>query len=171
MYNITKDDKVFWIEVKDKAQRVFFQDTGADLHQVLGWYDINENLKEPVLVIFKDPDYLSCLPKSKNTDEDVIARFKKRWDKFNGDYYGNWLTSLLKIDKTLKYPCIFSERSRDIDMNILYFHINKMVKIEENISKILKEIPSSIDKIECYRRNQDKSKTKILEETIRGMSI
>src|SRR5436189_1938943 len=34
----THNDNVFWIEVKDKCQRFYFDDTGADLFQVKGWY-------------------------------------------------------------------------------------------------------------------------------------
>jgi hypothetical protein len=33
-----QNGKIFWVEVKDKCQRFYKPDTGADLHQILGFY-------------------------------------------------------------------------------------------------------------------------------------
>lgn len=168
---LTHDNRTFWIEVKDKAQRFFFPDTGADLHQVLGWYDINRFLNEPVLVIFKDPDYESCLPKGEVKDS-YIKNFKNRWNKFEGSYYGNWLNELMKLDYKLKYPCIFTdERSREMEMNILYFHVNKMKKIDGNISNLLKDLSGDIDELKSWERQLDKTKKLILDNDIRELSF
>lgn len=168
---ITKDCRVFWIEVKDKAQRVYFPDTGADLHQVLGWYDINYYLNEPVLVIFKDPDYQKCLPKT-GVDNNVEMRFQQRWNKFSGDFYGNWLAKLIKINISQKYPCIFKEKSRFLDMEILYFHIDNMLKITRNEERIIKDMDmENLNEIKAYKRNTDKTKTIIDEKEIRNLAI
>lgn len=171
----TFDDKIFWVEVKDKAQRFYFSDTGADLHQVLGWYDINYYLQQPVLIIFKDPDLEKCMPKNVKNDN-LIKNFKKRWESFDGDLYGGWLNNLIKIDSTKKYPCIYKERSREQEMYILYFDINKMKKIKTNIGAFIKDRTVEIDKpISCYIRLRDengklKDKELINETKIRKLS-
>lgn len=36
----TNQGSVFWIEAKDKCQRFYKPDTGADIHQVYGWYKV-----------------------------------------------------------------------------------------------------------------------------------
>lgn len=121
---VTKKGKVFWIEVKDKSQRFFYPDTGADLFQVYGWYNIAKFYGEPVYVLFKDPAFESCLPEK--TDPVKKEQFRKRWDLFGGAPYGGWLSDLLVPDE--RYPRIFPERSRELFMYILYFRVARMKK-------------------------------------------
>lgn len=165
----TSNNKIFWIEVKDKAQRVYFPDTGADLHQVLGWYDINKELEQPVLIIFKDPDCNSCLPRNP-VKKDVEERFKERWNKFQGEMYGEWLSILLCLDEDKKYPCVFEERSRNIKMNILYFQVSKMRKIKDELEDIIKNVDMNIKDIQVYKRNEDKSKSLLEEKELRKLA-
>lgn len=169
---ITKTGQVFWIEVKDKPQRFYYSDTGADLHQVLGWYDINKFLKQPVLVIFKDPDLNACVPQNASCEK--IEQFEKRWGLFKGAIYGGWLMDLLYYDNKAKYPCIFAERSRNIIMNILYFDISRMIKIN-NIQEIVLNINNiilqdlKVFKME-YLNYGRKGKRQINEDEIRRLS-
>ena len=74
------NNKTFWIEVKDKCQRFFKPDTGADLHQILGFYQINNELNEPVLMIFQDASKDDCCVTT-NKKKNLLAfkNFKKRW--------------------------------------------------------------------------------------------
>ena len=124
---VTHSGKVFWFEIKDKAQRFYYPDTGADLFQVYGWYNINKFYDEPVFVLFKDPSLKSCLPR--NPSELRLKEFKARWLKFNGNPYGGWLGNLLILNDN--YPRIFDERSRELRMHILYFLVNSMKPIED----------------------------------------
>lgn len=140
---VTLAGKVFWIEVKDKAQRFYFPDTGADLHQVLGWYDIEKDSGEPVLVIFRDPALESCLPRE-NVAADRLAAFKSRWERFSGKFYGNWLSTCL--ERHPKYPRIMTERSREMEMNILYFPVSSMRLLEGNWKEIFAELDSASTK-------------------------
>ena len=168
---ITNSGKVFWIEVKDKAQRFYYSDTGADLHQVLGQYDINKYLNEPVLVVFKDPDLNSCIPKK--ASKPSIDKFRKRWELFGGNLYGGWLCDLLFCNNKLKYPCVFEEKSRELKMNILYFDINKMSKIDEP-HKFIKNINNNIiQELEVFQMeycNGKKNKKRLKESELRGLS-
>ncbi|WP_300902588.1 hypothetical protein [uncultured Clostridium sp.] len=170
IYCETLSGEVFWIEVKDKPQRVFFPDTGADLHQVLGWYNINKQLNQPVFIIFKDPALDECLPKYE-IDSKVKERFQKRWSLFNGEIYGGWLSTLIELDNVKEYPCIFTERSRDLVMNIMYFNICKMKKLDNIVSSIA-EIPRNISQLQVYLREEDKSKRLLAKmEEIKELSL
>lgn len=126
---VSKGRRVFWVEVKDKSQRFYYPDTGADLHQVLGWYDIWKHLNEPVLLVFQDPELESCMPKAAVPNLKRM-QFKKRWHYFEGSPYGNWLSDCLLIKDN--YPRIFAERSRDLDMYIFYFHIYRMISLNNS---------------------------------------
>lgn len=132
--------KTFWIEVKDKAQRFYFPDTGADLHQVLGWYDIEKDCSEPVLVAFRDPALESCLPRGYVT-ADRLASFKSRWSRFSGKFYGDWLSSCLQ--SIPGYPRIMHEKSREMEMNILYFPVNSMRLLDGNWKEIFAELDTN----------------------------
>lgn len=145
----TKDGKRFWIEAKDKCQRFYPPDTGADLHQVLGWYKINKYLNEPVLVIFKDEPLEKC--SKKNASDKAKKDFENRWNLFNGKMYGAWLDEIIQPTTQPMYPKIFFERSRNIPIYILYFYIQRMKQIN-NWESILAEIPNSIDELLVYRK-------------------
>lgn len=142
VYCELKDGRKFWIEVKDKPQRFFHPDTGADIFQVLGWYYISKLRKEPVLVIFRDPDLNSCLPGFK-VDKSLIDKFTLRWELFSGKYYGNYLSELLHFSKN--YPKISEERSRNLTLSIFYFSINKMIDLSTNTSKLIDDLTSNYD--------------------------
>lgn len=146
----TKEGNVFWIEVKDKSQRFYHPDTGADVFQVSGWYNIFKYFGEPVFVLFKDPDFNSCLPR--NPDTQRKEQFKVRWDKFSGNPYGGWLSDLLILDG--KYPRVFEERSRTSKMYILYFSILKMNRIDDPSSLIQrvdnKDVPAIANELKAY---------------------
>jgi hypothetical protein len=132
----THKGKIFWIEAKDKSQRFYKPDTGADIFQVYGWYKIWSELHQPVYVVFKDPKFNSCLPRKK-VEQKWIDEFKNRWDLFQGNPYGGWLSELLVLKNG--YPQIFDERSRDKPMSILYFHILLMknsIKWEDIIKSV-----------------------------------
>jgi hypothetical protein len=154
---ISKDGIVFWIEVKDKCQRFYKPDTGADLHQVLGWYQINKQLKEPVLLIFQDSTIEKCTVKKPTNMDDTTYKnlkesFEGRWGKFNGKLYGNWLQVCIKKNTINKYPIIAEERSRDMSMTIAYFHLDTMMTIEEGIESLVAEAKNNcqIDGLEVF---------------------
>ncbi|MDD5546405.1 MAG: hypothetical protein PHO67_04510 [Candidatus Omnitrophica bacterium] len=134
----TKKGNIFWIEAKDKSQRFYKPDTGADLFQVYGWYKVWSKLNQPVFIVFKDPDFDSCLPR-KTVDRKLVETFKKRWELFKGRPYGGWLNTLLVLQE--QYPQIFAERSRDIPMFIFYFLVYLM---QGNITweKIINDLDS-----------------------------
>ena len=138
----TKNGNIFWIEVKDKCQRFFLPDTGADIHQVLGWYDINKHNNEPVLVIFQDPPFQQCIVAGQDPQW-----YRRRWDKFSGNPYGNWLSILTELDNSKQYPKLSPERSRNDSMHICYFHIDKMIPLDLDI---LKNLISQVDKDEVW---------------------
>jgi len=124
---VTKNGNVFWIEVKDKSQRFYHPDTGADIFQVYGWYNIFKYFNEPVFVLFKDPAFESCLPP--NPPESRMSEFKSRWELFSGETYGAWLSELLKLDG--RYPRVFKEHSREMIMYILYFRVALMSTVSD----------------------------------------
>lgn len=134
---VSKGEKVFWVEVKDKSQRFYYPDTGADLHQVLGWYDIWKHLEEPVLLVFRDPPLDSCIPKATTTNSEK-KQFEKRWRCFGGKPYGNWLSHCLLVEE--RYPRIFAERSRDMDMYIFYFHISRMTLLHDRWEQVISDL-------------------------------
>lgn len=124
---VTKNGNVFWFEIKDKSQRFYYPDTGADVFQVYGWYNTFKYFEEPVFILFKDPDFESCLPRK--TSESKIKTFNERWSRFNGEPYGGWLSDLLELNNN--YPRIFEERSRDLRMYILYFMVSEMHPVKD----------------------------------------
>lgn len=130
------NNKIFWIEVKDKCQRFFKPDTGADLHQLLGFYQINNELNEPVLMIFKDASRDDCNVVT-NKNKNIENNFIKRWELFNGEPYGEWLNNCLILDKRNKYPLVAFERSRKIPIFIFYFYINNLKKINFTILLVI----------------------------------
>ncbi|MDX4028315.1 hypothetical protein [Aliarcobacter skirrowii] len=132
----------FWIEVKDKCQRFYKNDTGADIHQILGFYQIDYCCNQPVLMVFQDSTLERCTVK--NASEDLKEKFKKRWQKFGGEPYGNWLRNSLILDTTTKYPMIAKEKSRELDMYIFYFDISVFSKL--NSIDLLKEL-STLQKV------------------------
>lgn len=138
---ISKGGRGFWVEIKDKSQRFYYPDTGADLHQVLGWYDIWGTLNEPVLLVFQDPELESCMPKgtAPNTKR---TQFGKRWHQFEGAPYGNWLSDCLSIKEN--YPRVFAERSRDLEMCILYFHISSMIPLNNRWKQITSDFDHGV---------------------------
>ncbi len=119
----TKSGHIFWVEAKDKSQRFYHPDTGADIFQVYGWFKVWSLFSQPVFVVFKDPDFSSCLPRN-DMKEKKICDFKKRWDLFSGKPYGNWLNVLLGLKNN--YPQIFLERTRQSEMYIFYFLVSLM---------------------------------------------
>lgn len=123
-----KDGTIFWIEVKDKCQRFFKPDTGADLHQILGFYQIDFCLNQPVLMVFQDSTLTRC--SVSNASDTLKEKFRKRWELFNGEPYGNWLRNCLILNDNSKYPMIAKERSRDLEMYIFYFNIYTLGKID-----------------------------------------
>ncbi|MBI9055454.1 MAG: hypothetical protein JEY96_16650 [Bacteroidales bacterium] len=163
---ITNAGNVFWFEIKDKSQRFYYPDTGADIFQVYGWYNIFKYYKEPVFVLFKDPAFESCLPR--NTNQGKLNEFKVRYDLFNGGPYGNWLGKLLQLENN--YPRVFEERSRSLKMYILYFLVNKMYKVEnwqsliDDVDKM--KIPNVAEEIEAYLHPSNK---KLSENEIRAL--
>jgi hypothetical protein len=167
----TKNGNIFWIEVKDKCQRFFMPDTGADVHQVLGWYDINKYNKEPVLVIFRDPPLEKCVVGGQNTD-----KYTERWNKFSGQPYGNWLSNLLVLNNRTSYPKLYPERSRQDVMHICYFHIENMISIDLNVlkQKILEvdaqSVPVIPQNFQMYLK-ENSNFTLIDESRVRTLSI
>ncbi len=137
---LTKNGKRFWIEVKDKSQRFFHPDTGADLFQVYGWYNINKFLGEPVFVLFKDPPFDDCLPRTKVSD-DRISSFKSRWINFGGSPYGSWLSNCMAL--TENYPRIFKERTRNEMMYIIYFSVFSLAKVT-SWEAIIKQVDEGV---------------------------
>jgi|LWDU01.1.fsa_nt_gi hypothetical protein len=161
---ITNSGKIFWIEVKDKCQRAYFRDTGADLHQVLGWYDINKECHEPVLMVFCDASFEECLPKEKQNDANFIAMYRPHWDKFSGRPYGNWLSVCLTEDET-SYPKIFDEHTRDSQAYICYFDINKLLPLDEIWKDLVDQIESN-----TVPRVSNKFEIKMQEKSIRKIA-
>jgi hypothetical protein len=163
---VTNNGNVFWIEVKDKSQRFYHPDTGADIFQVYGWYNIFKYFSEPVFVLFKDPAFESCLPKSPSKDR--LTEFKARWDLFNGETYGGWLSDLLVSDG--KYPRVFQEHSRELIMYILYFRVALMTKVSDFNTLISavdnKSITNVEDEIKAYYHADNSLLT---EENIRKL--
>ncbi|MBI2100122.1 MAG: hypothetical protein HYT48_02160 [Candidatus Vogelbacteria bacterium] len=135
----TFSDKVFWIEAKDKSQRFFKPDTGADLFQVYGWYQIWKFLNEPVFVVFKDPEYEQCLPRMEVSAE-LEHKFRTRWEMFKGLPYGGWLSQILNEDRG--YPQIFVERTREMPMYIFYFLIHNMVN-KVNWDEVINDVENN----------------------------
>lgn len=166
----THEGKIFWIEAKDKSQRFFYPDTGADIFQVYGWYKVWSVLHQPVFVVFKDPNYDSCLPRN-HVEQKWINNFKGRWDLFNGEPYGEWLSELLILENN--YPKIFSERSRERPMFILYFQISLMrsnLNWENIVNQVGNDtIPNIQEQIQAYYNasllNEDNIKEKIRSVT------
>jgi hypothetical protein len=149
------DGTIFWIEVKDKCQRFFKPDTGADLHQVLGFYQINKLLKEPVLMVFKDASFNECSVSGENISDELKLKYKNRWNLFKGLPYANWLNNCLSIDNLNKYPMINEEKSRNISMYIFYFHINSFKLLD--VKEVLEEKIIDIQDLCAY------NKTKLLD--------
>ena len=144
---VTKQGNVFWFEIKDKSQRFYYPDTGADIFQVYGWYNTFKYYEEPVFVLFKDPSFSSCLPRNPNKNKE--REFKNRWDRFLGKPYGAWLGDLLQLKSN--YPRVFEERSRDLRMLIMYFLVSEMNPIldwssliDAVDSKSIKPVPDTI---------------------------
>ncbi|PKD45289.1 hypothetical protein [Rhodohalobacter barkolensis] len=162
----THEGNVFWFEVKDKSQRFYYPDTGADLFQVYGWYNINKHYSEPVFVLFKDPPFDSCIPKTPS--EKNLEKFKPRWSKFNGKPYGAWLSQLLELNNN--YPRIFNERSRNQQMPILYFLISQMQPVtswQALIDEVDgKNIPDVKETFEAYHNRTNKL---LDEDKVRGI--
>jgi hypothetical protein len=158
----TKEGKVFWLEAKDKSQRFFYPDTGADIFQVYGWYKIWQELEQPVFVVFKDPDYDSCLPRG-YVDPDFIESFKKRWDTFEGKPYGAWLSELLVVENN--YPRILFEKSREKSMYIFYFRI-ELMKANLNWNNIIDEVNNN--KVPNIQPLQAYYKTLLTEKEIKA---
>ncbi|CAM1341004.1 hypothetical protein [Tenacibaculum aestuarii] len=163
---VTKKGNVFWFEIKDKSQRFFYPDTGADIFQVYGWYNTFKFYEEPVFILFKDPDFESCLPNRPN--EKKKKEFKTRWDSFSGKPYGAWLGDLLELQNG--YPRVFEERSRDLKMYILYFLIAKMNPVDDWLklinevdNKAIKPVP---EEIKAYLHSNN---TLLSEKNIRGI--
>lgn len=165
----TNDGKIFWIEVKDKCQRFFRPDTGADLHQILGFYQINNILNEPVLMIFRDDTLQQCY--GKNADDSSKTQFKKRWDLFQGEPYGNWIDQCILPSNPPRYPLLSFEKSRGMHMYIFYFHVNNLKTID--FESIPYNIPSKSanSSIMAYRKNVDDQMELHAEEDLKMLSI
>ncbi|MDO8591016.1 MAG: hypothetical protein Q7R65_03510 [bacterium] len=134
----TFSDRVFWVEAKDKSQRFFKPDTGADLFQVYGWYQVWKDFNEPVFVVFKDPEYEQCLPR-KEVSAELKHEFRIRWEMFKGLPYGGWLSQILDEDKG--YPQIFVERTREMPMYIFYFLVHNMAN-KVDWDEVINEVES-----------------------------
>lgn len=130
----THSGKVFWVEAKDKCQRGAFPDTGGDLHQVLGWYQISSKLREPVLLVFQDPPLEQGILRITSSED--LVDYKERWARFKGEPYGNWLSICLEPKDC--YPQIFWNSSREVPLFILYFHVNTM-KTLGSFAEVVKE--------------------------------
>lgn len=151
---LLKDGRTFWVEVKDKCQRFYKPDTGADLHQILGFYQINKILHQPVLMVFQDAKEEECLVK--NANETQKKKFKQRWLKFEGEPYGGWIKECLTLDKNNNYPLVAFEKSRTVPIFIFYFSVYKLKKLD--FTNILSTINDScrIDtEIAAYRKMVD----------------
>jgi hypothetical protein len=138
----THSGKVFWIEIKDKSQRFYYPDTGGDLHQALGWYNINKHLNEPVFMLFKDPELEKCFAKRATEKDKEI--FTERWEKFAGESFGNWLSNCLVYSKENRYPIVSYDSSRNKEMFIMYFHTDTMRRIS-SFASIVKEAEEAHD--------------------------
>jgi len=159
-----KNGSKIWVEVKDKSQRIFYPDTGCDIHQFIGFWTVNKFLEEPVLMMFKDPP-LDDIELPNYLKESKKRQYLKRVRNFyvNGEpgFYGNWLSTLCDFDEDNKYPHCWKQWSRNIPMKIVYFEIRKMVSLEdvENLTKILKDFKShkSLPQFKVY--DDEESKT------------
>jgi len=156
----TKAGEIFWIEAKDKCQRFYPPDTGADLHQVLGWYKINKYLSEPVFLVFQDASLEDCSEEKAKPYEK--NQFKKRWDLFKGNMYGAWLSELLIVSDSPKYPKIFFESTRSTPIYILYFYVKQMSTIN-NWEEIIGNVPESINDLQVFRKCVQDKKNKLHE--------
>jgi hypothetical protein len=150
----SKSGKVFWVEVKDKCQRFYKPDTGADLHQILGFYQINNELDEPVLMIFQDAALNACF--AKTADDTAKQRFTTRWNLFGGQPYGNWFCNCIQQNSKFHYPLLALEKSRDNEMYIFYFSVYNLQPI--NFEQIFSTIPSASNniKISAFSQTQEK---------------
>jgi len=117
-----------WVEVKDKPQRAYYPDTGCDVHQYVGFWCVNYYRREPVLLMFIDPELGEMKLEIPNN---VKQRFIERLVRFTSNgkpvFYGNWLSHLASYDERTRYPMCSLERSRRIPMKIVYLHVDKMV--------------------------------------------
>lgn len=175
---ISKKGEVFWIEVKDKCQRFYQPDTGADLHQVLGWYEINKELQEPVLLVFKDASESECTAKKLENMQQAmydnkLEIFKQRWNRFSGALYGNWLSKCITFSNEPKYPFVTLERTRNMPINIFYFHVDNMLKIEDNIKSIFDSLTTAknISEIKAYYKQDGEVKDFIKLQELSNKSL
>lgn len=164
----TRGGNTFWVEVKDKPQRVYFPDTGADVHQVLGWYDIQRATAHPTLLVFRDPPIETM--RQGTAPADVWSRFQERIKRYSGKLYGGWLSEALVYRSN--HPMICAERSRDMPMHIFYFHVDNLRPIGD-----LARYPADVDEnkvphlpseLKAFYRDEKKI---ISEREIRRLSI
>ncbi|MBU4502210.1 MAG: hypothetical protein KKA79_06445 [Nanoarchaeota archaeon] len=158
-----KSGITIWIEVKDKSQRAFYPDTGCDIHQFIGFWNINKYLKEPVLMMFIDPspEDIGFPPKLKGSKKtDYIQRLKKFRIGEVPVFYGNWLSVLSKYEVATQYPLCCHERSRTIPMQIVYFEISKMKRLgaSREIQTLLKDaqIYAEMPTFQLFDKNENK---------------
>lgn len=121
----TRNSTIFWTEVKDKCQRFFLPDMGADIHQVLGCYDINKHNNESVIKIFQDPPFQDCIVAGNDPQW-----YRSRWDKFLENPYSNLLSKLAQLNNSKQYPMLSPQRSRYDSMNISDFHIDIIILLD-----------------------------------------
>lgn len=157
---VTHDGQVFWVEVKDKSQRMAHPDTGADLHQCLGWYMLNRVLGQPVFLLFQDPaDPREGL--SANASAAQRADYTERWGRFGGKPYGAWIGDAIKPKSG--YPFVSQDRSRNKPMSILYFAIDRMRPVEFEAMVAGAAGHTEVGELQAYHR--------IEFDEIAGMSI
>jgi hypothetical protein len=125
----------FWVEVKDKCQRFFYEDTGINLQELVSFYDVQQQREEPILLIFQDDSLEECL--AKNAENEKKERYRIRWQKFGGKPYGNWLENLLQAP--FPYPLMSKDHSRRVAMYIVYFPVNLMHSLETILSTFLQD--------------------------------
>lgn len=138
----TEGGRVFWIEAKDKSQRFLYPDTGADAHQVLGWYDIWLNLSQPTFLVFQDPPFESCLPRT-SASEEQLEDFRSRWERFRGAPYGSWLSEAL-VDDGWTYPMLAFEHTRVKEAYIAYFPVDRLRPIGGDWAGIVGAVDSGL---------------------------
>ena len=118
--------------MKDKPQRIKYPDTGADNFQFVGYWAVNAFLREPVLMMFTDPEWEDINPYGYTPAQ--MDRFRKRWEKFAPGgkpvFYGGWLSGLARYDAATHYPRVSLEHSREEIRGIAYLEVQRMIPLE-----------------------------------------
>ncbi|TFU26257.1 hypothetical protein [Thermus tengchongensis] len=154
--------KRFWVEVKDKCQRFYWEDTGINLQELVSFYDIHRLKGEPILLVFKDASLDECMVNSAKKEQKEA--YQKRWQRFQGKPYGEWLDNLLRRS-SCPYPLGSLDHSRGVPMYIVYFQVDLMRSLETNLEALLQHLDNATDTpdmdLTMYLLEKGKGKKKI----------